>query len=532
MLYGQKLKIFKYMLLFHLRKSELTRMAVLFYLLFAFSTSAYPYQQVSVSTSTSVDGKVYSYKSVNNFTEFNYKYQGVITVTPDDKDVKSISPGGFLRIESTTFGNTRVLHLEGDSDGKIRREYYEGKTRVDYEPEGKKWLADVLIDVVRSSGIDAEARTVRIYKSRGTTGVLDEIEEIPSNRAKGLYFRLLLNQAGVTNGDLKLIIASVGEELSSNTEMGSLLREIAPKYLANEDLSTAYFRTVQSLSSNTEAGSVLRNAIKRGTLSDRSQIELLRTTQMLSSNTERGSVLRAFNPISKNSEEVNRAYFDAINSMSSNTEIGATLVDLIRNQKISGPSLNKLFNSAALMSSETEKGRVLREAIKLMPGTIGSQESFFHAAQSMSSNTELGLTLTEYLKYAFSNGSKAQFFSTARHLSSNTELGNVLRRCSDYVKDDEAGAMEFLKTALHLSSNTELGSVLRTLTEKTTNPKILEAIIKASEQLSSNTEKGSVLVTVAGVMPKNNETLRTAYKNAAKTLSSDSEYRRVMDMIY
>jgi hypothetical protein len=61
-----------------------------------------------------------------------------------------------------TFGNKCELLVYSNRTVHLSYEFYEGRKEIPFEPEGKEWLADVLLDVVRSTGIDAEGLTTRV----------------------------------------------------------------------------------------------------------------------------------------------------------------------------------------------------------------------------------------------------------------------------------------------------------------------------------------------------------------------------------
>ncbi|RLD25491.1 MAG: hypothetical protein DRI54_04765, partial [Bacteroidetes bacterium] len=98
------------------------------------------------------------YKYKDNFSDYDIQVKGKIKVNNDDTGIISISPGGSLKVSKKTFGNKRAVLIESNSKGDLNYEYYEGRTKIDYIPEGEKWLADILLDVVRITGIDADGR--------------------------------------------------------------------------------------------------------------------------------------------------------------------------------------------------------------------------------------------------------------------------------------------------------------------------------------------------------------------------------------
>jgi len=74
--------------------------------------------------------------------------------------------------------------------------------------------------------------------------------------------------------------------------MRSVLVELDALQLNNSALILEYFGTIRGMSSNTEMGAVLRHCIDRFELDKNAKIAFFRTVKQLSSNTEMGSILR------------------------------------------------------------------------------------------------------------------------------------------------------------------------------------------------------------------------------------------------
>ena len=85
-----------------------------------------------------------SFMIIDGISRIELQSRGEIKVSDDDTKIVSISPGGFLKFSKKTFGIRRSIIIESDSDGNLKYEYYEGRKEVPYEPEGRRWLADVL----------------------------------------------------------------------------------------------------------------------------------------------------------------------------------------------------------------------------------------------------------------------------------------------------------------------------------------------------------------------------------------------------
>src|SRR5689334_10819601 len=69
------------------------------------------------------------YNHSDGFQSFNIEMRGKIEVTDDDRDIKSMSPDGYLEINKTVFGSRRTLVISPQG-GTLKREYFEGRTPV------------------------------------------------------------------------------------------------------------------------------------------------------------------------------------------------------------------------------------------------------------------------------------------------------------------------------------------------------------------------------------------------------------------
>jgi hypothetical protein len=209
----------------------------------------------------------------NNGKEFQIEYEGVITLSDDDKDIVAISNGGFVEIEQSSFGNRRRIVIESDRNGNLIKKYYEGRTEKDFNPEGKEWLADVLQEIVRSTTLAAEARVNRFYSKGGANAVLAEIGRIESDYVNAAYFKLLLEKK-LSNDELVKTIEVAGKEIDSDYYLSSILEANQKAFLSNSQTITAYINAAKSIESDHYLTSVLKKVVNDKSITD-SQMESL-----------------------------------------------------------------------------------------------------------------------------------------------------------------------------------------------------------------------------------------------------------------
>lgn len=72
----------------------------------------------------------------NTESKMEVEYDGKIVFTENDKSIKSISRGGYLKISTISFGFRRELFAEQGSNGKIDYKYSDGKNEIDFDFQG------------------------------------------------------------------------------------------------------------------------------------------------------------------------------------------------------------------------------------------------------------------------------------------------------------------------------------------------------------------------------------------------------------
>ena len=206
------------------------------------------------------NNKVHHSRRSGVMNSFNIEYKGDIEVTDDDRDIKSISSGGYFEVSKTTFGSKRSIVIESRSGG-LRKQYFEGRKELEWEPNGREWLAEILPDIVRSTGIASESRVNRYYQKGGVDAVLDEISRLDSDYVKAIYAKKLLAKKGLSNNDLAAAVKEFGDEIDSDYYLSQILKENSDLFLRNDQLAEAYLGAVKNIGSDHYSSSILKDAM-------------------------------------------------------------------------------------------------------------------------------------------------------------------------------------------------------------------------------------------------------------------------------
>lgn len=424
------------------------------------------------------------YRINESFSKFEIRYKGKVLVTDNDKDIKSISPNGYLVIEKSSFGNSRRLEFTSDSQGNLTRKYFEGAKERTYDSDGSAWLQEVLEEAIYRTGVGGKERAMRIYKSKGVYGILDEVDRISGyssafsfNSTIFGYKSMEIRGFNVRNMYLKTLI-----------DEAKLDKKDLPQVL----------RVIESIESNSTKGTLLRTIIDKYPLDSYLMAKLLQTTESLSYNTERGNVLRKFQSKYRINEDNYDAYFDVIRNMSINSEKGNVLKPLLNTQKLDDRVMAELISTVAQFSSESEKAAVLRVVASKMSDNSTVVREYIRTVSGIGDSYRY--LRDELLEMVAANGVKPNqpinkagvlsLLAIAEGYTSNTPKTVTLRRVNASLGDDAELIGEYFDVVGSINNEMEQYALMLDLlyTQKV-NKQILSEMFRIAESLANSDYK-------------------------------------------
>ena len=474
-------------------------MSILILTLLCYSTHA---QHIVVKSNTSVDrhddGKgVVAIRHSTGKNSFNIEYKGEIATTDDDKDIKSISPGGYLEISKTTFGSKRSIQIEATSNG-LKREYYEGRSEVNYLPEGKKWLAEILPEVIRTTGIGAKNRVTRFYKKGGVDAVLAEINVIESDYVKSVYGGHLLEMNNLSDNDLIKVAEGISSQIGSDYYLSEVLRKNSKQFLIKDNTSTAYFNAVKHVGSDYYSTVILKEALKEHKPSKVAVIKIMDASKNIGSDYYQMTVL-------------NDLLDDDLDP-----EALKAVVATSRN-------ISSDYYQTQLLSKALEKPNLPDESFVVVVDAMANVNSDYYMASVFSKMLDKPQTEATNMKIVSLMNSK---------LRSDYYTSTVL---SKMIKNQELSdkTMESIADALqHLGSSNYAASVIKNASEQNLSKKSILSLIQTSGRIGSDYYASVALSSLASQVKRSNDKdLKEAYRAAAKNIHSDTYYGRAMRAI-
>lgn len=229
------------------------------------------------SVSTTGNGSGYNFSHQDSEKKLKIESNGEIAISNDEKSISPISPGGYLKIEKTTFGNSRSVVINNNGNG-LEYEYKEGGRVKAFEPDGKAWLAEMLPELMNTTALGASGRVNSRYASGGSKAVLSLVDNLKGDHVKATYLRLL------TKKDLKPkeVTATIDKtisQISSDHYQLEVYENIPPTYF--NDLSQLS-RAVEALDSDHFKTELLKPIFKTNVIDGNGQ-KAIQLIQMVDS---------------------------------------------------------------------------------------------------------------------------------------------------------------------------------------------------------------------------------------------------------
>ncbi len=399
----------------------------------------------------------------NNGQKLEVSYRGRIEFTDDDTDVKSLGPDGWLKIkDGGRFGTDNTIEFKSDGAGNIQRRFWKSGSERPFEPEGRKWLADMLPRFIRQSGIGARGRVERIYKTKGSAGVFAEIALIEGSWAKRVYYSHLLEQPGIASRDVQQALAQAGREIDSDFELASLL--ISADHLVKDDATRkAYFDAAGTIGSDFEMRRTFSSALKNGPVTPALLAGVLDASTAIDSDFEEASLLVQVAGLQPLDATTREAFFRALDTVDSAFERARVLKGVMNRRDLSPEVLASALQSAAQVSSDFECASVLLQFTKEHPIEGPVRPVFFTAVSGIDSAFERGRVLQSVAKRPdASDETILGVIKAASTMTSSHEKAQVLLTVASAHELTREGRDAYIDASGHLG-DFEQGRVLSAL---------------------------------------------------------------------
>ncbi|NQZ43555.1 MAG: hypothetical protein HRT65_04540 [Flavobacteriaceae bacterium] len=452
-------------------------------------------QRRSTSVSVSNGGKTTISIKNGLSNKFYIEYKGDITLSDDDSDVVGISRGGYMEIKKSAFGNRRRIVIEPNDSGELVKKYYVGSSQRSFDAEGKKWLSEILLEVVRTTTLGSEKRVDRMYRQGGSYKVLKEVDKIASDHVKARYIKLLLDK-DLKEKDLIAILNTVGEDFDSDHHKADILKRNAKAFLASDNTTAAYIKAASDINSDHHTAEVLKKSIRDGSISN---------TQM-------------------------KALFPIVDDIDSDHHKASVLNEVLRERNLDAENTKLLIATSKSINSDHHKASVLKKALGKDLGSATSH-ALLASVSNMSSDHHIASVFLELVKQDLDASSKAHLLRLVEeNMTSDNHQANVLKRMATAHQIDES-LPDYLGALTNIDSDHHKADVFKTLSRSTFSEKQLIAILGATESIDSDYHKAETLIAFSSAVNGGSKAVADAYTDACMDIDSDSHLGRAIKAI-
>ena len=461
--------------------------------------------------------------------------RGEIRIADDDRSIESISRRGYFDIYESTGHSERELEIRPDADGKLQYSYYVDGRSQDFDDNGKEWFADVLLTVVRNSGWNAADRVKRIYKNKGTKGVLDEIDLIEGSYAKRIYYQALFDVADLTTDDYKRILKQAETEIDSDYEKAELLISLSDNIKHNADLLPLFVDAVATIDSDYETRRVLSTISFDHQTDPKVLAAVLQIADRMDSDYEKAELLISLSKLMDNDPELQVAYVQSLTSMESDYEKRRVLTALIRSGQVDQKAVDKILDISKSIDSDYEKAELLTDLGNLTKDDPKLQGRVMEAVATIDSDYESRRVIQSWSIDCTKNRDLlGPLLNSAENIDGDYDSAELLTEISRCLNEDMGTFQRFLDISDNISSDYDHARVLNAVIsgyQGEFSDDQLKALILSARKISSDYDKARVLEELIQFCRGKGE-LENQLADAIDTITSDYEADGLLAKLY
>jgi hypothetical protein len=291
----------------------------------------------------------------------DFRATGEPKFNADFTDVTQITDGGTLDIVAILGSHVRKLTIRADGSRSLA---------VDGHPQpwddaARKWLADLLIDLDRVSGIGVDYRLPALLSHGGVPAVLAETEQMGSDYVRSLYLRRLIDRQRLSDEEYQRIVVAAARDVRSDYEMSRILRAVAEHAsLENEAMRRAYLDAVDHMSSDYERSRILQTVFAKTRLSHDLARAAVRSAATFKSDYERSRVLLAA-IANKSLDDVDALpVLEAVTNSKSDYEKSRVMLAVASRWTLDAEARRAYLRAADTIKSDYENRRVLAALVR------------------------------------------------------------------------------------------------------------------------------------------------------------------------
>ena len=432
------------------------------------------------------------YYRSSGLTSFEVRFTGDIELSPDQERVVSISPGGFLEIETRRLLTVRKVRLTAGAGGAPELRYWRADRRG-ADPDGWAFLERNLPEVARVTPVGAKAEARRLLAAGGPRRVLSALEDRDSDEAREIYLETILDE-GPLDGPTGLeIIRDASREISGSSRLSGFLVRLARKLPPDPTLTARLARACEEISSSSARNEALSGIADVRGVPGAAAADYARSISEISSSSQKASAIEHLSAISNDPLALSELA-GAAGSIDSSSERRRALAAIAARPAAAGAPLVRALKAAEGINSSSEKASFLVGAAPACRSE-DAVRAYLRAAETIDSSSETRRALAALMRPDLSREDWIAAVKAASHIASSVEKALFLVRAGGAPALDKPMLAAYLECAATIDSSSEKRkSVVALLRRADLAPdQVAEITVFAEREIDSSSERETVL---------------------------------------
>ncbi len=459
--------------------------------------------------------------------DFKVEYEGRITVSNDDKDIVDISRGGYFELSKASFGASRKVKIAPDRNGLSKR-YYVGWSENDYEPEGRKWLAEVLPDLLRSTTIAAESRVDRIYGKGGGAALVEELGLLQSDHASSRYFELAFKKP-LTAQDRARALDVAGETVSSDHYLSNILISYLDTYELEGSAISQFLLAAEDIASDHYKTNVFLKAIKSDQVEGTNLMAFIKASDDIGSDHYMTNFLMEVLDRKNLNDQQLKVVLEQADHVGSDHYLSNIILKVMESQTLNDTNVSSILTATQDIGSDHYKTNVYKELFENTSLTQQNAHKVLASLSDINSDHYLSNLLMELLEEDQEEEVLVGIFDLAAgSIGSDHYLSNVLKTGLDRHQLGNRPLEAFLRALDEVSSGHYAAVVISEASRARLSDSGIVQLLQAAGNINSDHYLTESLIALAQRVNEMDEDAKRAYRSAAKNISSDTYYGKAM----
>ncbi len=315
--------------------------------------------------------------------------KGTFGFNTDETDIATLEDE--LSIETQDQGVVRSARF-AKAGGRIERSFALDGEAVAEDAAARAWLAKVIPDLLRATGIDAKARVARIFARGGADAVLAEVDRIESEHVRARYLRLLFEQGTLSMSALASAVQRAAA-IESDYELRRVLVAALTEQTPDAGVQRAIYQRAAGFDSDYERRLLLQAAVEDLVRAPQAGPDWVAAIDRSDSSYEHRLALESLFEVERVDANTVLAAIASAGRIDSDYEARLALQAAAQRVGEGAGVATAIAQSAQAIGSDYERRLALASLAEAMPATTENSLAVLDALEGMDSDYETRLAL-------------------------------------------------------------------------------------------------------------------------------------------